>query len=428
MSQVASHHGLSDRTARLARLALGGRRHGILGFLPFMGPAVLASIAYMDPGNFATNIQAGAAHGYLLLWVVLLANVIAMLFQALSARLGIVTGHSLASLCRLHFPRRLVIAMWLGSECAAMATDLAESVGAAVGISLLFGLPLLAGLLITFVVTWALLSLQSRGFRPLELIVGGFVAIISLAYVIELFLAPPAWGPALYHSVVPMLDGADSVTLAVGIVGATVMPHAIYLHSAMMTDRIVTRSDNERRKLVRYSNIEVLLALSLAGIVNMAMVAMAATMFHNGHSDVGEIETAYHTLLPLMGGVAAAAFMAALMSSGLSSSVVGTMAGQSIMQDFVHFRIPLAVRRLLTMVPAVVVVALGVNATQALVWSQVVLSLILPVPMVALLLLIRRTDVMGSFALGPRMQAVAAVATGVVLVLNAILLLQSMGN
>ena len=196
----------------------------------------------------------------------------------------------------------------------------------------------------------------------------------------------------------------------------------------MMTDRIVTRSDNERRKLVRYSNIEVLLALSLAGIVNMAMVAMAATMFHNGHSDVGEIETAYHTLLPLMGGVAAAAFMAALMSSGLSSSVVGTMAGQSIMQDFVHFRIPLAVRRLLTMVPAVVVVALGVNATQALVWSQVVLSLILPVPMVALLLLIRRTDVMGSFALGPRMQAVAAVATGVVLVLNAILLLQSMGN
>ena len=205
MSQVASHHGLSDRTARLARLALGGRRHGILGFLPFMGPAVLASIAYMDPGNFATNIQAGAAHGYLLLWVVLLANVIAMLFQALSARLGIVTGHSLASLCRLHFPRRLVIAMWLGSECAAMATDLAESVGAAVGISLLFGLPLLAGLLITFVVTWALLSLQSRGFRPLELIVGGFVAIISLAYVIELFLAPPSLGTGVVS-----LRGADA--------------------------------------------------------------------------------------------------------------------------------------------------------------------------------------------------------------------------
>lgn len=428
MSQSMLRHDLSSRTARAGQASLSGDRRGIAGFLPFVGPAVMASIAYMDPGNFATNVQAGAGHGYLLLWVVLLANVIAMLFQALAARLGIITGHSLAALCRQHFPRPVVLAMWVASEVAAMATDLAESIGAAIGISLLFGVPLLVGLLITFAVTWWLLTFQSRGFRPLELIVTGFVGIISLAYVIELFIAPPDWRAVAYHSVVPLLDGADSVTLAVGIVGATVMPHALYLHSALMAGRIATRTDQEQRRLVRYSNIEVLLALSLAGIVNMAMVAMAAAMFHAGHADVGEIETAYRTLLPLMGGVAAGAYMASLLASGISSSVVGTMAGQTIMQDFVHIHIPVWVRRVATMLPAVVVVALGVNATQALVLSQVVLSLALPVPMVALLRLVRRTDVMGSFAIGWRMQAVATAATGVVIMLNAILLLQTMVN
>jgi manganese transport protein len=428
MSEAVIRPGLSERTALAGEASLRGQRRGPLGFLPFVGPAVLASIAYMDPGNIATNIQAGAGHGYLLLWVVLLANVIAMLFQALAARLGIVTGQSLASLCRLHFPRPVTLAMWVGSEVAAMATDLAESIGAAIGISLLFGLPLLTGLLITFLITWALLTVQSRGFRPLELIIAGFVGIISLGYVIELFIAPPDWGAVAFHAVVPMLDGADSVTLAVGIVGATVMPHAIYLHSAMMTERIAARTDGQRRRLVRYSNIEVLVALSLAGLVNLAMVAMAATMFHAGHSDVGEIESAYRTLLPLMGGVAAGAFMASLLASGLSSSVVGTMAGQTIMQDFVNVRIPLWVRRLATMVPAVVVVAMGVNATEALVYSQVVLSLLLPVPMIALLLLIRRVDLMGRFALGGWMQILATAATGVVLALNVILLLQTVAN
>jgi manganese transport protein len=428
MSQATLRPGLSDRTALAGQTALSGGRRGLRGLLPFVGPAVVASIAYMDPGNFATNIQAGARHGYMLLWVVLLANVIAMLFQALSARLGIVSGHSLATLCRQHFSRPLVIAMWLASEIAAMATDLAESIGAAIGISVLFHLPLLAGLLITFAITWGLLTFQSRGFRPIELIITGFVGVISLSYLIELFIAPPEWGQFFYHSVVPQLDGPDSVTLAVGIVGATVMPHAIYLHSAMMTDRVKARSDGERRRLIRYSNGEVLLALTLAGLVNMAMVAMAATMFHHGHADVGEIETAYHTLLPLMGVVAAGAFMTSLLASGLSSSVVGTMAGQVIMQDFVGFRIPMWVRRAVTMVPAVIVVAIGVNATDALVMSQVVLSLVLPVPMIALLVLIRRPDVMAGFAIGRGTQALAAVSTAVVLVLNVILLLQSFRN
>ena len=428
MSETAIHPNLSDRTALAGQLALNGGRRGLRGMLPFVGPAVVASIAYMDPGNFATNIQAGARHGYMLLWVVLLANVIAMLFQALSARLGIVTGHSLATLCRLHFPRPLVIAMWLASEVAAMATDLAESIGAAIGISVLFHLPLLAGLLITFAITWALLTFQSRGFRPIELIITCFVGIIGLAYLIELFIAPPEWGQFFYHSVVPQLSGPDSVTLAVGIVGATVMPHAIYLHSAMMTNRVQTRTEGERRRLIGYSNIEVLVALSLAGLINMAMVAMAATMFHQGHSDVGEIETAYHTLLPLMGVVAAGAFMTSLLASGLSSSVVGTMAGQVIMQDFVGFRIPMWVRRAVTMVPAVVVVAMGVDATNALVISQVVLSLVLPVPMIALFVLIRRPDVMAGFAIGRGTQVLAAAATVGVLALNVILLLQSFAN
>ena len=309
-----------------------------------------------------------------------------------------------------------------------MATDLAESIGAAIGISVLFGLPLLAGLLITFAITWGLLSFQSRGFRPIELIITAFVGIISVAYLVELFIAPPDWGQFLFHSVVPQLAGPDSVTLAVGIVGATVMPHAIYLHSAMMIDRVKARSDQERRRLLSYSNTEVLLALTLAGLVNMAMVAMAATMFHQGHSDVGEIETAYHTLLPLMGVVAAGAFMTSLLASGLSSSVVGTMAGQVIMQDFVGFNIPMWVRRAVTMVPAVVVVAMGVQPTDALVMSQVVLSLVLPVPMIALFVLVRRPGVMAGFAIGRGLQALAAVATLIVLALNAILLLQSFGN
>jgi manganese transport protein len=428
MSEAIIRPGLSGRTAAAGEAVLSGRRSGLRSLAPFIGPAVVASIAYTDPGNFATNIQAGARHGYMLLWVVLLANIIAMLFQSLSARLGIVSGRSLASLCRLHFPRPLVYVMWVASEVAAMATDLAETIGAAIGISVLFNLPLLTGLLITFVITWGLLTLQSRGFRPLELIITGFVGIIGLAYLVELFIAPPDWGQVLYHSVVPQLAGIDSITLAVGIVGATVMPHAIYLHSAMMVDRLKARTDGQRRRLIQFSNFEVIIALSLAGMVNMAMVAMAATVFHQGHADVGEIETAYHTLLPLLGVVAAGAFMASLLASGISSSVVGTMAGQVIMQDFVEFRIPMWVRRSVTMVPAVVVVAMGVPATDALVISQVVLSLVLPVPMIALLVLIRRPEVMAGFIIGRRLQVLAAAATVVVLTLNVVLLLQNFAS
>ncbi len=428
MSQSLIHRTtLSDRTVAAGREVMAGRRRGIRAILPFAGPAIIASIAYMDPGNFATNIQGGAQFGYLLLWVVVLANIVAMLFQGLSAKLGIVTGQSLAQLCRTHFPRPLVYAMWIASEIAAMATDLAESLGAAIGLSLLFGLPLLTGLLITFAATYIMLLLQGRGFRPIEMLIAAFIGIIAVCYVIELFVAPPNWSAFAFHAVVPQLAGPDSVILAVGIIGATVMPHAIYLHSSLTQNRMPARNDTERRKIISYSNREVLVALGVAGLVNMAMLAMAARVFHEGHADIAAIETAYHTLVPLLGLGAAAVFMASLLASGLSSSVVGTMAGQTIMQDFVHFNIPLWVRRLATMIPAVVVVAIGVNSTQALVLSQVVLSLVLPIPMIALLVLSGRRDVMGAFVNRRTTQIGAVVAAVVVLTLNLLLLLQTIG-
>jgi len=428
MSQsLVQRASLTDRTVAAGRETLAGRRRGLRGFLPFAGPAVIASIAYMDPGNFATNIQGGAQFGYLLLWVVLLANLVAMLFQALSAKLGIVTGRSLAQLCRTHFPRPLVYAMWAASEVAAMATDLAESLGAAIGLSLLFGLPLLTGLLITFTLTYGMLLLQGRGFRPIEMLIAAFIGVIAVCYLIELFIAPPDWRAFAYHAVVPQLQGGESVMLAVGIIGATVMPHAIYLHSSLTQGRMPARTDVERRRIISFSNREVLFALGVAGLVNMAMLAMAARVFHQGHAEVASIETAFHTLRPLLGIGAAAVFMASLLASGLSSSVVGTMAGQTIMQDFVRFRIPLPVRRLATMVPAVIVVAMGADSTHALVLSQVVLSLVLPVPMIALLVLSGRHDVMGAFTTSGLTRVIAVVAAVVVLGLNLLLLLQTAG-
>jgi manganese transport protein len=417
---------LSDRTVEAARALLAGERRGLRGYLAFAGPAVVASIAYMDPGNFATNIQAGARYGYALLWVVLLANLIAMLFQALSAKLGIVTGKNLAELCREEFSRPVVIAMWIVSEVAAMATDLAEFLGGAIGLSLLFGLPLIVGMVATGVIVYAILMFDRFGFRPVELIIGNLVAVIGLCYLIEMFIAPVDWRAAAIHTIVPQLADSEALLLAVGIIGATVMPHAVYLHSGLTQARIPARNDGETRKVVRISNIEVVVALSIAGLVNMAMVLMASSAFHAGHSDVAEIETAYHTLTPLLGAAAAAVFLVSLLASGVSSSTVGTMAGQMIMQGFVGFRIPIWVRRVVTMIPAFVVVGFGVNATQALVVSQVLLSIALPLPMIALLMFTRRRDLMGEFASSRLTQIAAVVGTAVVLALNAFLIVEMM--
>jgi len=415
---------MSDRTVEAARALLTGERRGVRGYVAFAGPAVVASIAYMDPGNFATNIQAGAKYGYDLLWVVLLANLIAMLFQALSAKLGIVTGKNLAEVCREKFSQPVAIAMWIVSEIAAMATDLAEFLGGAIGLSLLFGLPLLVGMLVTAAIVYAILMFDRFGFRPIEAAISGLVGVIAVCYLVEMFIAPVDWRAAALHTVLPRLPDGEALLLAVGIIGATVMPHAVYLHSGLTQDRIPARNAAETRTVLRISNTEVVAALAIAGLVNMAMVMMASSAFHAGHSEVAEIETAYHTLTPLLGGAAAAVFLVSLLASGVSSSTVGTMAGQMIMQGFVGFRIPVWVRRLVTMIPAFVVVGMGVNATRALVLSQVMLSIALPLPMIALLMFTRRKDVMGEFVNGAVTHAAAMVGAAAVLALNGFLIWQ----
>ncbi|WP_322013138.1 Nramp family divalent metal transporter [Paraburkholderia sp. J12] len=427
MSTAQAQAGMTARTSRGMAAVLAGRDNRWTSKLLFAGPAVVASIAYMDPGNFATNIQAGAKYGYSLLWVVVAANLIAMLFQALSARLGIVTGRNLAELSREHFPAPVVYGMWGISEIAAMATDLAEFLGGAIGLSLLFHIPLLLGMVVTGVVTYAILTGEKQGFRPLELIIGALVAAVALSYVIEVLIVHVSWAAAATGTFVPRLQGPGALSVAVGILGATVMPHAIYLHSGLTQRRARVRNDAERSKLVRFSNVEVLIALTVAGLVNIAMVIMASGAFHAGHPDVAEIETAYHSLTPLLGAAAAGIFLVSLLASGISSSVVGTMAGQMIMQGFTGYRIPVWMRRLVTMVPSFIVVALGLNATNALVYSQVVLSFALPVPMIALILLTSRRDVMGRFANRRGVVWAAWIGTVVILALNAVLLLQTFG-
>src|SRR5229473_509188 len=417
--------GFTERSIGAGRQALSGRRRGFSAVMPFLGPAFIASVAYMDPGNFATNIQGGASYGYNLLWVVVFASLAAMLFQALSAKLGIVTGSNLAELCRVHLPTPLVYAMWMASEIGAMATDLAELLGAGIGFRLLFHIPLLAGTLLAGAATCAMLQLQRYGFRAVEALVAVLVGIIGASYLAETVFSRPDWSQIAYHAVVPWLGDFDSVLLAVGIVGATVMPHVIYLHSSLTQDRIAPLRLTDVAKLVRFSNIDVVVALGLAGLNNVAMMYMAAAVFHDGvHNGVADIESAYRTLGPLLGAAAPAVFLISLLSSGLSSSMVGTMAGDVIMQGFVGWRIPLWVRRATTMAPTIVVVALGIDAMRALIVSQAVLSLVLPIPMLALVAFTGRRSVMGEMANRRLVSCIAIIAAAVVLTLNFVLLLE----
>lgn len=420
-------HTLTGKSKEAMQAVLDGGRPGWRRLLHFAGPAIVVSVAYMDPGNFATNIQAGARYGYALLWVVLVANVIAMLFQSLSAKLGIVTGRNLAQLCRQHFSQPVVYVMWVASEVAAMATDLAEFLGGAIGLALLLHLPLLVGMGIMAIITFTILHFDKAGFRPLELVIGGLVGIIGLSYLAEVVMTDVAWASVGLHLFTPVLPDAQAVTIAVGIIGATVMPHALFLHSGLTQKRMRTNDDAGRHVLIRYSNLEVMIALSVAGLINIAMVIMAASAFHAGHPEVAEIETAYHTLGPLLGVAAASLFLLSLIASGISSSVVGTLAGQMIMQGFTGWRIPVWARRLITMIPSFVVVALGVNPTHALVMSQVVLSIALPVPMLALVWFTSRKDIMGDDANSTLMQVGAGIAATLVLALNIILLLHTAG-
>jgi manganese transport protein len=408
-----------------AQEVLAGRRRGpwLARIWPFLGPAFVASVAYMDPGNYATNIQSGARYGYLLLWVVLASNLVAMLVQSLSAKLGIATGSNLAEVCRDRFAPPVVWCMWAVSELVAMATDLAEFLGAALGFHLLFGLPLFPAGLLTAAVTFAILGLQRYGYRPVEAVIGALVGVIAVAYLVETVLERPDWGALARAAVTPRFSDAESVLLATGILGATVMPHVIFLHSALVQHRIPALLPDQAKRLFRLEVVDVVLAMGLAGLINAAMVVMAASTFYRaGLSHVASIEEAYRTLQPLLGDLASGLFALSLLASGLSSSTVGTLAGQVVMQGYLRRQIPLWVRRLVTMAPALVVIGLGLDPTWTLVLSQVVLSFGIPF---ALIPLIRFTDdrrLMGDLANHPVTSVLAWTSALLVVALNVYLL------
>lgn len=406
-------------------LAGQSQKNWFVRILPFMGPAFIASVAYMDPGNFATNIQGGAQFGYTLLWVIVASNLMAMLVQALSAKLGIATGSNLAEHCRIQFSRPVVLGMWVIMELVVMATDLAEFLGAALGFHLLFGIPLwLAGIL-TAIVTFLILGLDRYGFRPLEIVIGGLIGVVAISYVLETILDQPDWRQVIYHSVVPQFAGPESVLVATGILGATVMPHAIFLHSALTQQRIVTSDRQQMRRLYRFELIDVLVAMGLASLINMSMLIMAAATFYDtGMTHVATIEEAYRTLEPLLGPAASVIFAISLLAAGLSSSSVGTMAGQIIMQGFLDWHIAPWLRRLITMTPALIVIVLGWDPTTTLVLSQVVLSFGLPFAIIPLVMFTRRRDLMGDLVNRPSTTMLATVVAGLIVALNGYLLVQ----
>ncbi|WP_407543583.1 Nramp family divalent metal transporter (plasmid) [Deinococcus radiomollis] len=399
-------------------------RKGVARVLPFLGPAFVASVAYIDPGNFATNIQGGARYGYMLLWVILLANLMAMLIQNLSSKLGIATGKNLPELIGESFPKAGSFFYWIQAELIAIATDLAEFLGASLAFQLLFHIPLLWGAVLTGIVTFSVLALQKRGFRPIEIAISAFVGVIVLSYLVQLFLSRP--GIDALSGFIPKLAGPESLYLSVGIIGATVMPHVIYLHSSLTQGRIQTDSEVEKQRLARFNRLDVVIAMSLAGLVNMAMLTSAAAAFHfTGRQDVADLTVAYKTLTPLLGGGAAIAFALALLASGLSSSTVGTMAGQVVMQGFVGFRIPLLLRRLLTMIPAFAVILAGLNPTSTLILSQVVLSFGIPFALVPLLLFTARKDLMGSLVNTRTVTVFGWIVATIIILLNIYLLVQT---
>lgn len=392
----------------------------------YFGPAFVASIAYVDPGNFATNIEGGAHYGYTLLWVLLWSNAMAVLIQFLSAKLGISTGRTLPQLCRALYPRPVTIALWVAAEVAALATDLAEFLGAALGFYLLFGIPLLPSAILTAVAVFLILGLETYGFRRLEESIMVFLVIIGAAYGVEVFLVKPHW-PAVWRGVVVPTLTSDSVYIAVGMLGATVMPHVIYLHSALVLHRHTGDPEHERRHQ-RLELIDCLVAMNGAWLVNSAMVILAAAAFFGSGRPVHTIEQAHQTLSPLVGPTSSLLFGIALLASGLASSTVGTMAGQVVMEGFLNFRISVFLRRFVTMLPALFVIAVGMDAMRVLVLSQVALSFALPFALIPLVLLTRRKDVMGEHANLPHTNWLAYASVAVILGMNALLLYQTFGG
>ncbi len=428
-ASVEAKVGAADQdTVTAAAEVLEGKskRRGVARVLPFLGPAFVATVAYIDPGNFATNIQGGAQFGYMLVWVVLASNLMAMLIQSLSAKLGIATGKNLAEMMRESYPRPVVLGMWVLGEVVAMATDLAEFLGAALGFNLLLGIPLLIAGILTGIVTFIILGLQRYGFRPLEAVITGLVGVIAVSYLLETIFSPPNWREVGLAVVQPHFSGTESVLLATGILGATVMPHVIFLHSALTQGRIVVRDEQRMRRLFHFEVLDVVIAMGVAGLVNAAMLIMAASTFNaRGMTSVGSIEEAYQTLTPLLGNAAGVVFALSLLASGLSSTTVGTMSGQVIMQGFLHRTIPLWLRRGVTMVPALIVVAIGLDPTRTLVISQVVLSFAIPFALIPLVMFTQRRDVMGPLVNHTVTSIAAWIVSGLIVGLNLFLLYQT---
>jgi manganese transport protein len=402
-------------------------RGGLRGTIAMLGPAFVACIAYVDPGNFATNIAGGAKYGYLLLWVLLSANLMAMLIQNLSAKIGLATGRNLPELCREHFPRPVAWGLWVQAELIAMATDLAEFVGAAIALNLLFHVPLFPAGLITAVVAFGILGMQAKGYRRFEAVIAGLLGLIILGFLYDTLRIGFDTGAAA-KGFIPGFEGTDSILLATGILGATVMPHVIYLHSALTQHRVVPRNDEEAKLLYRYTRIDVLIAMVIAGLINMAMLVIAATVFFgSGLHNVDSLEGAHRTLEPLLGGASSILFALALTASGLSSSTVGTMSGQVVMQGFIQRRVPLFVRRFVTMVPAFIVIGIGLDPSRTLVISQVILSFGIPFALIPLVMFTSRRDVMGVLV-NHRLTAAAAVVVATIISgLNIFLLVQNFG-
>lgn len=433
-NRTAPEHPIDDvlpgeaRVLVAAQESLAGRRRGVRGFWPFLGPAFIAAVAYVDPGNFATNMAAGASFGYLLLWVVLAANLMAMLVQSMSAKLGIATRKNLPEVCHERFSGRVNIMLWIQAEVIAMATDIAEFVGAAIGLNLLFGIALFPAALLTGGAAMVILGLQSRGFRRLEAVIAALIGVIVGAFAIQVVAAEPS-PSGIAGGFVPGFSGTESVLLAVGIIGATVMPHVIYLHSALTQHRVIGATEEEKRRIFHFELVDVVIAMSIAGVINMCMLIIAASVFYGqGLVDVGDdLTEVYDALGTYLGANADLLFGIALLASGLSSSSIGTMAGQVVMQGFIGRQIPLFLRRVVTMLPALVIVAVGVDPSRALVLSQVVLSFGIPFALIPLILFCRNRRLMGSLV-NRRSTTVAGILVATVIIaLNAFLLAETFG-
>lgn len=412
-------------TIDYAHAALAGKTRGLKRLLPFLGPAFIAAIAYIDPGNFATNIASGSSYGYMLLWVVLVSNLMAVLIQSMSAKLGIATGKNLPEVARDKFPKPVSFGLWIQAELVVMATDLAEFIGAALGLYLLFGIPLFPAALIAAVGSFAILELQRRGFRPLEAGIAGLLFIVVLAFSIQVFFAKPEISPIISGLFVPQFKGVDSILLAAGILGATVMPHAIYLHSALTQRRVVGSTEEARRKIFRFEFIDILIAMFIAGVINASMLIVAAALFFKNGLNVQDLDIAFQQFGNLVSPLSAILFGVGLLAAGLSSSSVGTMSGDIIMQGFIKRRIPLYLRRLITMMPPLTIIAIGVNPTEALVMSQVILSFGIAFALIPLVIFTSDRRLMGSLVNHRITTLLAWAVAGLIILLNVFLLTQT---